>query len=274
MSFPAVAASVGLASSYVAAIHLRQPPDLQNLGRNDPRVINHRFARVSALCLAITLILPYLLQTTLDAYPDYLSALRQLGLVPGFTNSHSLALDVANVLRSAAKMLVLYVGPVANYFVTNQAAHLAEDWRDAYTTIWGFRDHVFAPVSEELVYRAGVVAILQPYVSDWHITIYSPLLFGLAHVHHGFHLYHKEKLPPVSVAVQVLVQLAYTTVFGMLANRMYLATGENLWCAIVVHGMCNLFGFPTLDTRPEFPRWTYVYVALLVGGIFAFWCLL
>lgn len=173
--------------------------------------------------------------------------------------------------RSLGLISTLYIGPILNYFVTKQYENLKEDWLEAYTTIWGVRDHIFAPITEEFVYRAGVVSILQPYYANDQITKYSPLLFGLAHVHHGWQLYKKEKLPLFSVLVQVLVQLTYTTLFGILACKVYLASEENLWCPIVVHGTCNLIGFPLFDMRLDYPRWFFVYCVFLCFGVYEFW---
>lgn len=226
--------------------------------------------RISILCLAILAFLPWILCLTIDKYGNYWSALRQLGLLCGLTNTFSIRTDLYNIAVALFKILLLYCGPIANYFVTGQSAHFWDDIRDEYMNIWGFRDHVFAPITEELVYRAGVVSILQPYSSDLSLTLYSPLLFGLAHIHHGVQLYCKDKWPISQVVVSVLVQFAYTSVFGMVANRFYIASGENLWCAIVVHGMCNLIGFPSFDMREDHPGWFRVYCAMLVFGVVMF----
>lgn len=268
MSFLAWAASLALATSYVAILRVGQPQSFALLDRNDPRVIKFRFARVSLLCLATVTVLPWLLSAAL-AYPDYTSALRQLGVVPGLTNTGSIGSDWASVAGGIAKMAVLYIGPIANYVVTGQYVDIQQDAADAFTSIWGFRDHVFAPITEELVYRAGTVAILQPYTSNRNILMYSPLLFGLAHLHHGYQLYTLHQLPLALVAVNVAVQFAYTTIFGVLAGHFYLNSG-NMMCSAAVHGMCNLFGFPSFDMRHTHPRWFYVYCLLLVAGAVAF----
>lgn len=220
--------------------------------------------------MAVILILPWILSSATGAYPDYVSALRQFGIVPGFTKSGNVLEDLTNVTFSIAKMLLLYCGPITNYFVTNEVSDIKQDFQDAYKSIWGFRDHIFAPLTEELVYRAGVVAILQPYTSKRSIMLYSPFLFGLAHLHHGYQLFYKKSLPIAHIALHVAVQFAYTTVFGILANRFYLTTNENLLCPIVVHGICNLLGFPTFGMREAHPKWFYCYCLLLVGGVVMF----
>lgn len=265
-----LAASLALATSYVAAIRIFEPHAIALLDRNHPSVISYRMTRISALCLAILVFLPWILCLTIDKYLNYWSALRQFGLLAGFTNTFSTRTDLFNIAVALFKVLLLYCGPIANYFVTGQSAHFWQDMRDEFTTIWGFRDHVFAPITEELVYRAGVVSILQPFSSDLSLTLYSPLLFGLAHIHHGIQLYCIDERPFSQVLVSVSVQFAYTSVFGMLANRFYIGSGENIWCAIVVHWMCNLIGFPSFDMRQDHPRWFWVYCTMLVFGVVMF----
>ncbi|SGZ52428.1 CIC11C00000001557 [Sungouiella intermedia] len=259
-------ASVALATSYVTAIRFHQPLKISLLDRNDPLVIKYRFSRISTLCLAMVILLPWILSVS-GNYADYPTALRQFGLFPGFCNTHSFKTDICNVFLALFKILLLYCGPIANYVVTGQARMWKQDFHDEFMNIWGFRDHVFAPVSEELVYRAGVVSILRPYSS--HITVYSPFLFGLAHVHHGIQLY-RDKYPVSQILLSVFVQLVYTSLFGMLANYMYISSGENLWCPIVVHGVCNLIGFPSFDMRENHPRWFWVYCGMLFIGVVMF----
>lgn len=41
-----------------------------------------------------------------------------------------------------------------------------------------------------------------------------------------------------------LFKLGYTTVFGIYSGMVYVRTGS-VWPAIVLHGHCNFFGFPS-----------------------------
>lgn len=258
--------SLALAASYVAAIHVGKPPEIASLNRNNPIVIKYRIARISTLSIAILALLPWFLCLTIDKYPDYWTAFRQLGIIPGFTNSYSFSTDVYNIGKALCKILLLYCGPITNYLVTGQARHLWDDFVDEFTTLQGFRDNVFAPITEELAYRGAVVSILQPYCSDFSLRVYSPLLFGLAHIHHGMQLHYIDKRPFSNVLLIVFAQWAYTTVFGVYANYFYIRAQENLWCAIIVHMVCNLIGFPSFDMREEYPRWYMMYTAMLVVG--------
>lgn len=268
MLFPAVPAALAtaLASSYVAAIHIGVPASLAGKDRDRPDVIRYRIGRVSALCLAIVLLLPPLLAWS-HAYASVGAAARQLGLVPGFTNARSFAVDVQNILLSCVKIGVLYMGPLAHAAATSD--NWTEDVLLQFTTLHGVRDHLFAPITEELVYRGALIAVLAPYAAPHDVALYLPLLFGLAHVHHGYQL-RRDGVPVAEVALRVLFQFLYTAVFGVLANRVYLSTQCNLWCPIVVHQACNMLGFPSLDMRHTHPRWFYVYCGMLVAGVVSF----
>lgn len=267
-----LALAVDVASAYVAAIHVYTPPDIAAKDRNHPLVVRFRMRRVCMLCVFLVAVLPLVLTRVVPSYPDCWTVWRQLGLVPGFTNTRSLATDLANVARSLAKICVLYMGPIAQWAATSPS--WKHDLEDNFFTLHGFRDHVFAPVTEELVYRAAVVAVLAPVVDLRGIVFLSPLLFGLAHAHHGYQLYYRDGYSAGDVAVQVLFQLVYTSVFGALANTFYVRTGCNLWCPVVVHGMCNLLGFPSFDLKDSHPRWFCVYCFLLAAGANLFWHLL
>lgn len=269
MTYRAIIASLILASSYVAAIRIGAPAYIAVLDRNDPRVIKHRMRRITILCIVVVAVLPYLL-SVVNSYPDYTTAFLLLGLIPGHMETPSLRQDMINIAIAGLKMALLYCGPIANYVVTGRIRYISTDFRDAYRTLWGFRDHIFAPVTEEIVYRAGVKSILHSHVSHSALAIFSPLLFGFAHLHHGYHLYFNEKYEFRMVALQVFGQFAYTTVFGLIANRFFLGSGHNLWCAIMAHGICNLIGFPEFEMRQDHPKWFWIYCCLLLVGLIGF----
>lgn len=259
--------SLAVALSYVAAIRVAVPANLALLGRDDPRLIKFRLRRILCLCVFLTILVPVVNWAVLGLYPNLPAAITQLGLFPGLTNNNW-ASDCANIAKAAAKMAVLYMGPLAAYFVSRPP--VKQDLEELFATVWGFRDHVFAPVTEELVYRAAVVSILRPLASQTAVTVYLPLLFGVAHIHHGLQLY-RENVPVAQVLVQVLFQLVYTSVFGVLTNHVYMTTGCNLGAAIIVHAAANLGGFPLLQRES---RWFVLYVGMLVAGAVLFWYLL
>lgn len=154
--------------------------------------------------------------------------------------------------------LVLYSGPISDEVLSGQFT--VED----FGTIFGFRDLVFAPVTEELIYRAVIDTILTSRYSTKAVTFGSPLLFGVAHIHHGYALLRDHR-PVAEVVVGVLFQTLYTTLFGTVANVIYMEKGS-FWGGVLVHGVCNMMGIPG---GPE--RIGGVYYGMLVGGLGGFW---
>lgn len=144
------------------------------------------------------------------------------------------------------------------------------------------RDLVVSPVFEEIIYRLCVNAILldgelqvnerergrgQEHRHDsyaflqqrkiTYATYLSPMLFGLAHLHHNL---LKIMLPAASdtplsanekltLLARSIFQLFYTTLFGVLCNWLFFRTvGESLTGSLVgivsAHSFCNGMGFP------------------------------
>lgn len=278
-----IALATLLASSYVAVIRINVPVLLRAADRNEPDVIRYRMTRVSLLCLAILVLLPptlvHLTKTEFISngtnkafvvYDHVTDVICQFGLIPGFTQSGSVSLDLYNVFRSIELMALLYIGPIIHY-VYSERQNIRNDFFFSFNVLTGVRDHIFAPLTEEFVYRAAVVATLKPVLEDKDIISWLPLLFGVAHAHHGFQLFYVEGHLLAHSFLHVVVQMTYTTVFGLLANKVYLATQCNLLCVIFVHGICNLMGFPAVDFRQAHPKWFWIYCGLLVSGVYLFY---
>jgi len=107
------------------------------------------------------------------------------------------------------------------------------------------RNLVAAPISEEIVFRGVMVAVLRPfYKGTWGIVFVAPLFFAPAHLHHalvkmrsGFHL--------ADIVFESLLQLTYTYIFACIATLFLLRTG-NIWAPILAHMICNYVGLPNL----------------------------
>lgn len=142
------------------------------------------------------------------------------------------------------------------------------------------------PITEECLFRSASVPLLLRSGASLTGTIFmSPLIFGLAHLHHfyEFRITHPRTPLPVAIA-RSLLQLSYTSLFGAYATFLFLRTGSLLG-VVLVHTFCNCMGLPRLwgqldpywlpegDPSVASSRkiWTGVYYVLLVGGLVAWW---
>lgn len=86
--------------------------------------------------------------------------------------------------------------------------------------------------------------LLLSQTSNTTLIFLTPIIFGLAHVHHfyEFRITHPHT-PVVGALLRSLLQLTYTTLFGGYATFVYVRTGS-LLSVILVHAFCNWMGFP------------------------------
>jgi prenyl protein peptidase len=135
------------------------------------------------------------------------------------------------------------------------------------------RNLIAAPIAEEIVFRGAVLALLVAGGFSFGICVLlSPVLFGLAHLHHLINLVKARGLSLANGAVVVTFQLAYTTLFGAYAAFVYLRTGHMV-AAIAAHTFCNMMGFPELTflSRAHYlhPR-RFALLAVFLAGIVIF----
>lgn len=108
------------------------------------------------------------------------------------------------------------------------------------------------PVTEEILFRScSVPLLLLSQSSNSTIVFLTPIVFGLAHVHHyyEFRITHPHT-PVLGALLRSLFQFAYTTLFGGYATFVYLRTGS-LLTVIVIHAFCNWMGLPRFWGRLE-----------------------
>ena len=106
------------------------------------------------------------------------------------------------------------------------------------------------PITEELLFRTSSIPLtLRSPLTPSQIILFTPIIFGLSHVHHfyEFRLSHPGT-PFLPALLRSLFQFAYTTLFGAYATFLFLRTGSFLGvCA--VHAFCNCMGLPQLWGR-------------------------
>lgn len=236
---------------YVAPFYLS--PTLRVSGttsRDAPKVIQARVRAVGLTCIACFGITAYILITYDHA--SIAELLRLLGVWP---------VDFIDILKVLGLVMILFTCSLY------EAILVDGEWRDwspasfkeATWDSWtGYRNLIIAPASEELVFRAFTIPLFQlAGMSPVRMVFITPLVFGLAHIHHLYAFLQArtpkgQSLPSVNVWINgVLVsafQFTYTSLFGFFAAFVFLRTGS-VWAAIVAHSFCNKMGVPRLWGR-------------------------
>ncbi|OTB08470.1 hypothetical protein M426DRAFT_51977 [Hypoxylon sp. CI-4A] len=244
-----------------------------SLTRDAPSVIRARIASVSLTCIICSAITFVIL--TSQGRATTVEALHTLGYWP---------IGLVETAKCFLLTAILFAGPLYEYVVVD------EGWRDLVAlrplstllsewTTW--RNIVAGPFTEEVLFRSASVPLMLVARSSVTTTIFlSPLVFGLAHLHHfyEFRVTHPQ-IAASLVLMRSVMQLGYTTLFGAYATFLYLRSGSIL-AVFIVHAFCNCMGLPRVwgrvlpavmvDVRGESSRpsvmWTVAYYVLLVAG--------
>jgi len=135
----------------------------------------------------------------------------------------------------------------------------------------GVRNYIFGPLTEELVFRACMLAVYHLAGSSANkMILLSPLSFGLAHVHHAWDIYNRYGGTRAALRRAVLVslfQFGYTTLFGFHCAFLFLRTGS-IYPALTSHIFCNFMGLPDLGNEIyEFSHRKWSLIAMYVVGV-------
>ncbi|CAK9441369.1 uncharacterized protein LODBEIA_P52370 [Lodderomyces beijingensis] len=238
---------LAIAASYVLAIYALQPAEITHKDRNDPKVITHRFKRVGSLCLVLLLVTPFCVKGT---FPGNV---RSIGLIPGFTDTFDFAVDAWNLWNAVSFICIVFSSAIFQWLEGDDPCGDHSQF---------VRDYLFAPITEELLYRGLILLVVRRECPAF--LPFTPFLFAFAHLHHGWRM-HVAGVPILSILATTGFQFAYTSLFGYLANSIYLKSC-NLWSAIIVHSGCNFFGFPSFAIESNHLWTKVVYYGLLVIG--------
>lgn len=243
---------------YIAPFYLSKTLRTSPLNsRDSPTVIRARVRAVGLSCLASTVLTVFVLVQHGHASPR--DVLRLFAMWP---------INPLDSLKVLLLVMVLYTGPLYETIVVDGA------WREfslgaVKETFWdslpSFRNNVVAPWSEELVFRSLVVSLyLLAKVSPTRIVFVTPLVFGVAHIHHFVefvqsHTPAGRTLPPLNVLIMGIVrslfQFTYTSLFGFFTVFVYLRTG-NVFASIIAHMFCNYMGLPRVWGKVgQFAEW-------------------
>lgn len=272
-----------------------------SLSRDAPSVIRARITSVSLTC-AITSLATFLVLANKGSL-DNAHVLHVMGYWP---------LGLSESARALLLTAILFAGPLFEYFVVDGG------WRDWVGSASGgggapltmtkdspsssspsflqpvrdvlfggdwtaWRNYIAGPLTEEILFRSAAVPLMVLARTPLGKTIFvSPLVFGLAHVHHLYEFKVTHPRVPLGAAVlRSAFQLGYTTLFGAYATFLFLRTGS-LLAVFAAHVLCNCMGLPRVWGRVtgrgrdgeevEVKRvWSLAYYLLLVAGAWGWW---
>lgn len=241
-----IAYCVGITLAFVLVIYV----GTDGRHRNDPAVAKLRCMRVLLLSL-VTQLFVYLVYDE-NFYGD------------GTTIYEVLGWRQEGLLQAAVLPLVLtqilFLGPiVVHFFIDGYYTLFMEPhfWLVSLKDPLWIRDHICAPLVEELCFRSCVLPLLFPHLGHLGSALLGPFLFGICHAHH---LYERTQRFGLQQAIlTTLFQVGITTVFGMYASYLFLRTGHIIPC-ILVHSFCNYMGVP--EVTPDRP---FVFALHVVG---------
>ncbi|KAF2965768.1 hypothetical protein GQX73_g7796 [Xylaria multiplex] len=261
----------------------------KTLSRDAPSVIQARIRSVSLTCVVCSVITFVIL--TSRGHATNGDALHSMGYWP---------LGLAEAGRSLLLTAILFSGPLYEHLLVDGG------WRQLFTLYpisrlseWIYwRNIIAGPFTEEVLFRSASVPLMLIAETSVTRTIFlSPVIFGLAHVHHfyEFRVTHPHE-PAAAGLLRSLLQFTYTSLFGAYATFLFLRTGS-LLAIFVVHAFCNTMGLPRFWGRVESSSdmddvegngdrddgkgslnkssasilWSIVYYVLLIGGAVTWW---
>ncbi|KAI8974836.1 CAAX protease self-immunity-domain-containing protein [Trametes punicea] len=245
--------------------------------RNDPDVIRARLLAASvstalSVCSVFWLVhsLTPASELRKDSFTATSSALARLGVTVDFARHNPFYIILPCLVTP-----VLYLGPLYASWL-RETLPLQRRWSvrgsllPLFTTWIGLRNYVVGPLTEEIVFRACMLAVYHlAGASRTKMIFCSPLTFGVAHLHHAWDTYNRYGRTASAARVALLTtlfQLAYTSLFGFHCAYLYLRTGS-LLPPIVSHVFCNIMGLPeySLHVRMFPKRRRLIQLAYLLG---------
>ena len=256
-------ASLGIVVAYVGSLYVW--PARHRAPRDAPGVIKRRFLSLAGACALACLPLHRALLAA-EVSPRPPSLARALGVHP---DPVAAVASVASTLGLAA---ALFLGPLVALALDGR---LLSRFADALCLdrLVKWRNYVVAPATEEFAFRACVAPLLlvTGAATLRGAVFASPLLFGLAHIHHFAEL-RRRSGSASAAALGVAAQFTYTVVFGWFAAFAFLRTGH-LAGPVAAHAFCNVMGLPDVSrvaTHPKAPVVAAAYVlgiAVFLGGL-------
>lgn len=252
-----VGACFVIAVTYVASLYVWQSEH----DRDHPSTIKRRFFSVFVVMLFAPI---FVMTLSCDA----VFRKHTMWEIMGFRLEGLLTAIALPLLLTA----ILFLGPLSGTLTNGLWRVYSEPmyWLNAVQNLKWLRNHLVAPLSEEFTFRACMLPLLLQTFRPHTAMLITPLLFGLAHLHHI-----KERLRdgmPLRIVLTVsFFQFFYTTIFGIYSAYLFVRTGH-FAAPFVAHAFCNHMGFPDFQevlSQPDQRKIIFIglYVLGLVGWI-------
>uniref|UniRef100_A0A182PNL1 CAAX prenyl protease 2 n=1 Tax=Anopheles epiroticus TaxID=199890 RepID=A0A182PNL1_9DIPT len=164
--------------------------------------------------------------------------------------------------------MVLFLGPLSVQLSNGIWRIYSEPmyWMNAVRNLVWLRNHLVAPLSEEFTFRACMLPLLLQTYRPSVAMLITPLLFGLAHLHHIKERLQKGR-PLKEVLILSFFQFFYTTIFGIYSAHLFVRSGHFV-APFIVHAFCNHMGFPDLqEVLSQSHRKKYLFIGFYVLGL-------
>lgn len=145
----------------------------------------------------------------------------------------------------------------------------------SFETLIFIRNIIFAPISEEIVFRSANIAFFFNQINlDNNMLFLNPIWFGIAHLHHFYERYRTNTDMKSNIFL-TLFQFSYTSLFAIIASYLFVRTG-NIASPIASHMICNFMGVPSLYflSIPSFNGYNHIYPSNVIFYKFRYFILL
>ncbi|CAG8466640.1 5630_t:CDS:2 [Funneliformis caledonium] len=128
-------------------------------------------------------------------------------------------------------------------------------------------------MTEEFVFRCCMVPLLA--LADFsriQIIFLSPLVFGIAHIHHAWEVYvtNGRTMATAKFAIFASIfQFFYTTLFGWYATFLFMRTGHFI-PPFFAHIFGNVMGFPVFNMAAYPKKVKKAIILAFLGGLLTF----
>lgn len=239
---------------YVFTIYYEFRSKSSQKNKNETKKVMQKMIKSTFVCIIFILFFPFISKSNCsnkiknNIFQNYTCKYKSLGLIPGLTKNNSLKKDLKYSLESAKIILKLYQAVIFDYLYKSKLNYnkILQDIKKMRPTVMNFKNYVFSPITEEIIYRAFILNLFlyRNFKKKKFVILFSPILFGFAHIYHVLETkeYDTNK---ITLILEILFKIFYTTIFGIFSNYLFFLH-NNLFSCVIVHSMCNIIGFPKI----------------------------